>query len=168
MKIKFKLNKKGVTILEGLIAMTLLSIVAVGSFAVLLSTSRKTSSPDIREEMIFAIEKTHNMLQAYVVADGLGVGDLPSGATGLCGGDNNPFGVGTHAINCLLPPICDIQQSSFSYQVEESGTGLGAPLYSQDTYKALNSSGEETGGVDTSGQKYRKITYSIRCNGFTL
>ena len=43
-------SKKGVTILEGLIALALLALVATGTFAVLLSSSRKSSQPDIRED----------------------------------------------------------------------------------------------------------------------
>ena len=46
-------NKKGVTILEGLIALGLLAAVSVGIFGVLLSLSRKSYEPDIREEMLW-------------------------------------------------------------------------------------------------------------------
>ena len=49
-------SKKGVTILEGLIALLLLAMISVGTFGVLLSTSRKSAQPDIREEMMKLLE----------------------------------------------------------------------------------------------------------------
>ena len=56
-------NKKGVTLLEGMIAILLLSVVTLGTFGVVLSSSRKVSQPDIREEMILAVEQAHHFLQ---------------------------------------------------------------------------------------------------------
>lgn len=61
-------NRKGVTVLEGLIALGLLALVATGTFSVLLSVSRKGTNPDMREEMIYAIEKAHNLLQGYILS----------------------------------------------------------------------------------------------------
>lgn len=61
-------NRKGVTVLEGLIALGLLALVATGTFSVLLSVSRKGTNPDMREEMIYAIEKANNLLQGYVLS----------------------------------------------------------------------------------------------------
>ena len=58
-------NKKGVTLLEGLIALALLAMVAVGTFSVLLSSSRKSSGPDKAEEMLLAIERAHHGLQVF-------------------------------------------------------------------------------------------------------
>lgn len=60
-------NKKGVTILEGLIALMLLALISVGTFSVLLSSSRKTASPDLREDMTLSIERAHHALQAFAV-----------------------------------------------------------------------------------------------------
>lgn len=58
-------NRKGVTILEGLIALGLLAMVAVGTFGVLLSSSRKASNPDEREEMILAVERIYHGMQMF-------------------------------------------------------------------------------------------------------
>lgn len=58
-------NKKGVTLLEGLIALALLAMVAVGTFSVLLSSSRKSSGPDKYEEMLLAVERVHHGLQVF-------------------------------------------------------------------------------------------------------
>lgn len=119
---KFLKSKKGVTLLEGLIALALLAIVATGSFAVLLSSSRKTSSPDLREELVLAVERAHEQLQAYVAYTGFALDTkrnekeiVPAAfKDGLCGAarihakkDDDPLGNGTHDIKCLLPPICD-------------------------------------------------------------
>lgn len=170
---KFKLNKRGVTILEGLIAMTLLAVVATGTFAVLLATSRKTSAPDIREEMAFAVEKAHSMLQAYIVAEdvpwaeGVPLTELPSGSRmGLCGTDNNPMGVGNHTVKCLLPPLCDMEQSNFFYTV--TSKNYTNAMRNSDTYVTMNANGVPQSGPDNSGAKYRQINFYITCNGFTL
>lgn len=56
-------NKKGVTLLEGMIAILLLAVVTVGTFGVVLSSSRKVSQPDIREEMVLAAEQMHHFVQ---------------------------------------------------------------------------------------------------------
>lgn len=58
-------NRKGVTVLEGLIALLLLSVVAVGTFGVLLSSSRKASIPDVREELMQSVERTHGSLRHF-------------------------------------------------------------------------------------------------------
>ena len=57
-------NKKGVTLLEGMIAILLLSVVTIGTFGVVLSSSRKVSQPDIGEETALAIEQMYHYAQA--------------------------------------------------------------------------------------------------------
>ncbi len=152
-------NKTGVTILEGLIALGLLALVAGGTFGVLLSVSRKASQPDIREEMLLAIERANEQLQAY--AGGLGKADA-SFQYGLCGAassnkvtDSAPLNSGKHEIPCLLPAICDRANSSFIYTV---GTrSVSAPSYPSNTnYRAATF------------QDAKQITFDITCNGFTL
>ncbi len=56
-------DQKGVTVLEGLIALLLLAVISIGTFGVLLSASRKTTEPDIREEMILAVERANQALR---------------------------------------------------------------------------------------------------------
>ena len=56
-------NRKGVTLLEGLIALALLAMIVVGTFGVLLSSSRKTTAPDKREEMVLAAERIRHGMQ---------------------------------------------------------------------------------------------------------
>ena len=56
-------NRKGVTLLEGLIALALLAMVAVGTFGVLLSSSRGSTAPDKREEMLLTAERIRNGMQ---------------------------------------------------------------------------------------------------------
>lgn len=115
-------NSKGLTLLEGLIALSLLAIVVTGTFAVLLSTSRRTSTPDIREELVLAVERAHEQLQTYVTMEFFPLSTADSSGNivpaafrnGLCGAaarnavtDNNPLGDGTHNIKCMLPLVCD-------------------------------------------------------------
>ncbi len=163
-------SKKGVTVLEGLIAMTLLALVATGTFAVLLSTSRKSSQPDIREEMALAVEKAAQKLQVYVYPDGI---DLDSEledniSRGLCPGEDSsdPRATGRHSINCLLPPICDANDSSFSYTVAVSP--LNPLPRSADQLKTRNANGDYTSTADTAGRSLYNVRFDITCNGFTL
>lgn len=153
-------NKTGVTILEGLIALGLLALVAGGTFGVLLSVARKTSQPDIREEMILAIERANEQLQAY--ASGA-VASLPTEyANGLCGNGDTTLAVGNaRDIKCMLPAICDRNTSgasSFTYTVVETTVARPANFPSA-TVTAYSQ------GVFP---KTKKVTFNIKCNGFTL
>lgn len=154
---KFLQNKKGVTLLEGLIALLLLAMVATGAFAVLLSTSRQSGKPDMEEEMALAIERAGYELQMRYDVLG-GQENLPEELKGgLCGNDNDPFSTsGSHYINCKLPPICDRSdsRSSFYYQVEEGEQEFNTHLQAADKGISL------APAVD--------ITFYITCNGFTL
>lgn len=152
---KWGLNCKGVTILEGLIALTLLALVATGTFSVMLSTARKSSTPDIREEMVLAVDRAFNLLQAYVVSSEGSVSTLhPTLQGGLCGEDSDPLGLGTHQISCLLPPICDRNaESSFSYTIDSETKTFDIKL---DDFK------------ESPTQTLNKVTFNITCNGFTL
>ncbi len=57
-------NRKGVTLLEGMIAMLILAVVTVGTFGVVLSSTRNASQPNFREDSILALEQIHNFAQA--------------------------------------------------------------------------------------------------------
>ena len=208
-------NKKGVTILEGLIALTLLAVVATGTFAVLLSASRKSSAPDIREEMAYAVDKAHNLLQGYVIHQGYNstmsgvqmkrpnnidnetvkaggttshdvfASDFKNGLCSLSGNgsfqvvDSAPLSNGTHEIPCLLPPICDRQdanstgkgtgrKSYFFYQVSTASAPVDK-IPAADRVKVLSDTNFDGGTTADSGdQGMVKITFSIKCNGFTL
>lgn len=157
---KSGLNCKGVTILEGLIALTLLALVATGTFSVLLSASRKSNTPDIREEMALAVDRAASLLQAYVVPDAKkdfwkNDANLKNG---LCPAqpDTDPLAASTHQIKCLLPPICDPSSSSFSYTIKKFD------INSKDLIQIGSSSWEST------SQQLNEVTFDIKCNGFTL
>jgi len=152
-------NKKGVTLLEGLIALLLLAMVATSTFAVLLSSSRKSEGPDIREEMALAVDRASNLLQTYIYANNSTFDSttMTQIQNGLCPSnpDLSPLSAGTHAINCLLPPICDASNnnSSFSYTV-------GPKAFSDLSYGQ---------GKDTSVAKSGfTVTFNIQCNGYSL
>lgn len=168
-------NKRGVTLLEGLIALALLALVATGTFAVLLSASRKTSTPDLREELVFAVEKAHEQLQAYVyntefslqAKDDKNEFYVPAAfREGLCGTaswlphqDLNPLANGTHNISCLLPPICDGDvandcndatgaKSCFVYRVNQTSAGRWSSMLPEEARdKVLNSDWTTEAGV---------------------
>ena len=139
----------------------LLALVATGTFAVLLSTSRKSAQPDIREEMALAVDRASQMLQVYTLTadqqrqlddDQIWGGPY---ANGLCGNDETPVATGDHFINCLLPPMCDLGESYFKYTVASSGDNMERYLEGDDL--------AEQGLKDS-----QSITFDIQCKGFTL
>ena len=125
---KLLTGKAGVTVLEGVIALGLLALVAGGAFGVLLSASRQNLQPTLREEMALAVEKANNDLKAYV---GIANASKPPVPTllrgGLCaheGGESTstPLDEREHDISCKLPPVCDKNQSTFTYQRRSDNT----------------------------------------------
>ena len=173
-------KRKGVTILEGLISLGLLALVASGTFGVLLSISRQASSPDIREEMVWAVERAHEQLQMYAAEiESVGVVEF-SLANGLCGNasvnrvvDSTPLSSGTHHIECMLPAICDASNSSFTYNVTATTVSVAERSYA-NSYTTTSAYGYEMVGMVAGGSAgastapVRKIEFSITCNGFTL
>ena len=174
-------NKRGVTLLEGLIALVLLALVATGTFSVLLSTSRKSTTPDIQEEMSLAVEQAYKLLQAYM--------SDPSASGGLCGGDDNPLSEDTgsnnnwHVVNCLLPKICDQRSPKYSkmgymiregylLQTETNTSYTLIPKTNNDTnqrIKESDSSEVSSGLKNVAGSRGAKeIKFSVLCNGFSL
>lgn len=164
-------KKKGVTILEGLIALGLLALVAAGTFGVLLSVARKSGAPDIREEMVLAVERANDQLQMYSsgIVSGMTNSKLyEQYANGMCGGslipaevkvsDSSPMSLGSHNIKCMLPPLCDYSNSTFTYTVREAS-------FTTHDYGASNMVTDYASAFPTKG---RQVTFNITCNGFTL
>lgn len=164
-------KKKGVTILEGLIALGLLALVAAGTFGVLLSVARKSGAPDIREEMVLAVERANDQLQMYSsgIVSGMTNNKLyEQYANGMCGGslipaevkvsDSSPMSPGSHNIKCMLPPLCDYSNSTFTYTVREAS-------FTTHDYGASNMVTDYASAFPTKG---RQVTFNITCNGFTL
>ena len=173
-------KRKGVTILEGLISLGLLALVASGTFGVLLSISRLASSPDIREEMVWAVERAHEQLQMYAAEIQSAGGVEFSLANGLCGNasvnqvvDSNPLSNTSNNIKCLLPAFCDASNSSFTYSVTSNSVSVAERSYA-NSYTSTSAYGYEMVGMVAGGSAgastapVRKIEFSITCNGFTL
>ena len=159
---RFWKGKKGVTLLEGLIAIGLLAMVSVSTFSVLLSISRRATQPDIREEMFLAIERAHEGLQRYTQAR-----FDPSNSfyqQGLCSNitDTDPMGTGEHDIKCMLPAMCGPTNSSFKYTVSDNDISsiVGNKLTAEES---LVPSGSESWFYTI-----RNISFNITCNGYTL
>lgn len=98
-------NKKGVTVLEGLIALGLLALVATGTFSVLLSVSRKGTNPDMREEMIYAVEKANNLLQGYILHQANYTADFSS---------------------VITPGILSVSSAGYNFIASSGSTFIGA------------------------------------------
>ncbi len=155
-------NKWGITLLEGVIALGLLALAAAASFGVLLSISRKSSRPDLQEEMLWAVERASEGLQLYNGYSASTIASWPDDIkAGLCGGDTDPLSTSdTHTITCMLPPICDRATSSFSYTV---GTA-------KNFTNTINVSliGETVADLPSGYNQRKDIVFDITCNGFTL
>lgn len=160
MKKYFLHNKKGVSLLEGLIALLLLALIATGTFGVLLSTSRRSTQPDIREEMVLAVERAMDKLQVYVYPNSYAYGSLPYDVKGGLCGDYNPLGDNTHNIECMLPPICNRNQSHFTYKVSK--------ISETEWPKGKLRLTDLGSGVDYQLRAPYTVQFDIQCNGFRL
>ena len=173
-------SQAGVTVLEGVIALGLLALITAGAFGVLLSGSRQATA-DIREEMTYAVEKASDLLKVYVNAQSGENGNafLPDNLKcGLCGkleggvcktdASNQIYsytkpltaGMGTGIedkfhIKCLLPPVCDPNNSEFFYKISSAGMNE-SPLAAQSLESPSPLS-----------QQYR-VAFTIQCNGYEL
>jgi len=148
---RFLKNKKGVTLLEGLIALLLLTVVATGTFGVLLSVSRKSNATDIRAEMTAAVARVKDEMKARRQY-------LPYKDDG---GETYCDGKPKNDLSCYLPPICDKNNnSSFTF------------VYDDASYRAKTMPFKQA-DLDTDITNNLKvpapvISFHIECNGFTL
>ncbi len=163
-------NKWGITLLEGMIALGLLALAATASFGVLLSVSRKSSRPDIQEEMQWAIERAGEGLQLYNGYSASDIATWPDELKGLCGAneslrDSDPLATSTtHTITCMLPPICDPATSSFTYEVSSSNfTGSVWTNMASQVGEMVDAS-----DLPADYNQRKNISFNITCNGFTL
>lgn len=108
------LNRKGYTIVEGIIAMLLIAIMVGAIFSALMASRRAIVEPSYREEMFYAVESLANTLKNYVDMES---GDLPP----LCG-STTPLSYDEEGHDCseLLPDVCKTGEgydSSLKYYV---------------------------------------------------
>ena len=150
---KIIFGKAGVTVLEGVIALGLLALVAGGAFGVLLSSSRRSTQPDVREEMVWAVEKAHEQLKAYLGGNAPETGTVNWNKMCITGSDL--FSAGEHQIKGCLPAVCDPNNSDFKYTVYDDG-GI--------TNNVPTEGKEDPDGVDNVYQ----IAFQITCNGYQL
>ena len=154
---RFLKNKKGVTLLEGLIAIGLLAMVSVSTFSVLLSISRRAKQPDLREDMLLSIEKTNAELQKHI-------GDPNFNNLPIC-----PV-VGLNAAgnpaSCMAPIKCTMlgQQflltPTFTYTVEDNDLESKIMNLLPDADKRSMYPEEEAKVFGT-----KKTTFNITCQG---
>ena len=147
--------------MEGLIALLLLALIATGTFGVLLSTSRRSTQPDIREEMILAVERAMDKMQVYVYPTDYAYGSLPADVKGGLCGDSNPLADQEHDIACLLPPICNASNSYFHYTITQV-PGENMP-HEKIRFEDLGS-----GTLYYPVRSPYSIKFDIQCNGFKL
>ncbi len=178
---KLLTSKAGVTVLEGVIALGLLAVVTAGAFGVLLSASRKSAQPDMREEMLLAVEKAKDKLQLYIDTqlseNSAAHAHLPANVdAGLCDDDAYAAlqtGVEHDITSCMLPAICDkdSENSKFSYMV---GPASGASSRSSSKNSVEGSSDrpatlcENCAGYTPRTLIPLTITFTIKCNGYEL
>ena len=136
------LNKKGYTIVEGIIAMLLVAIMVGAIFSALMASRRAIVEPSYREEMMYTFESLANSIKNYVDTNG---GDLES----LCG-STTPLSNGEHDCSELLPDVC------------KSGEGYNSSL----TYTVSGLTASDNTGAYTPAVNQVKI--NIVCNGEVL
>jgi|GEM_PF-3607305 type II secretory pathway pseudopilin PulG len=116
----------GFTIVEALIAITVLTIIVAAIFSVLTTSLRSVKQPTVREESVLAIEKASDLLKIYVDKDVYegSYSEIPSDyQNGLCHDDGitdtTPMSVAgsPHNIACLIPDVCRTVDSTFTYTV---------------------------------------------------
>ena len=78
----------------------------------------------------------------------------PDLANGLCGGDLSPMSTGEHNVACMLPPLCDKNNSSFTYTVTQVDHREQVTKYND--WNSIPDYSRYT------------ITYDITCNGYKL
>ena len=134
------LNRKGYTIVEGIIAMLLVAVMVGGIFSALMASRRAIVEPSRKEEMLYAIESLENNLKNCVSSR------LDEDCSiDNCGGGSDAISIGEH--NCTLPDVCKGADDYFKYEV--SGTSISDPYSS--TTSTLN-----------------QIKISMKCNGEAL
>ena len=167
-------SKEGVTILEGLVAMGVLAMVAVGVLGVVLSISRKSNQPDIREEMAYAVEQAYHDLQLYTSTDPNSPLPAGSGIPCMCSADPchegdpdamHPLAVTSEErpIDCRLPSLCDGAKSSFSYRVMSSDNFPNPSQLQQFPAGGATPSLENWSQI-----RNLSVNFSITCNGYKL
>ena len=120
-----KINNKGFTLAEALVAMILIAVMAAGIITALMSTKRAITMPSNKEDIYLAIETSKSFLQSAATT-----------AT-ICDNDNDNFGSALeltpdcttavanngsitekcHNLACKAPPACQGNDDYFVYGV---------------------------------------------------
>lgn len=144
---KKKINEKGFTLAEALVAMLLVAIMAAGIIVALMSTKRAIVAPTNREEMLLAVEEVSSILQS------LSATDLPicSEDTGFSTALAETTGCGQsstqncHDVSCKAPNSCQGANDFFVYSVTTP-----------------------TDNVQENTQNQKYISFMINCEGQTI
>lgn len=107
-------NKKGYTIVEGIIAMLLVAVMVGAIFSSLMASRRAIIEPSYREEMLYAVESLQNQLKNYVDT-------VPEDSYELCG-NTEPLSTGYHSCKeeeGLFPSVCQMAGDDIGYTVSD-------------------------------------------------
>ena len=143
---KKKMNEKGFTLAEALVAMLIVAIMAAGIIVALMSTKRAIIAPTNREEMILAIENVSAVLQT-----------LDETSAPICPDDDTSFvtaleetsncsqnALGNcHDVSCKAPNSCKGDNDFFVYSVTSPDDVQGT-------------------------QEQKHISFMINCEGQTI
>lgn len=142
-----KINNKGFTLAEALVAMLLVAIMAAGIIVALMSTKRAIVAPTNREEMILAIEQVSSILQgatettpALCSASGYALDLTPN-----CAQDDANSRAYCHNVACMRPNSCKGNNDYFIYSVSEPNVQF-----------------------TTNNQSQKQINFMISCEGQTI
>lgn len=162
--------------------MGLLALVMAGSFGVLLSASRKTTEPDMREEMVRAMDAASEMQKEIAMLSGdfkTKIEDFritdPDFRHSWNLGCATPAG---NDLSCLLPVICgyvpgrEDNKSSFSYQLEDRNewpTWGSSSGWEGAGNQQMNAWGRDNTNYNSEGYSPMKLfTFTIACEGYEL
>lgn len=115
---KKKINEKGFTLAEALVAMLIVAIMAAGIIVALMSTKRAIVAPTNREEMILAVENVSAVLQTLSATDGpICDEDTFAAALAETTSCSQSSRQNCHNVSCKRPNSCKGNNDFFVYSV---------------------------------------------------
>ena len=118
-----KINNKGFTLAEALVAMILIAVMAAGIITALMSTKRAITMPSNKEDIYLAIETSKSFLQSATTTATIcnndtfesALQETPDCATAIA--NNSSITEKCHDLICNAPPSCKGDDDYFVYSV---------------------------------------------------
>ena len=121
-----KINNKGFTLAEALVAMILIAVMAAGIITALMSTKRAITMPSNKEDIYLAIETSKSFLQSATTTATIcnndtfesALQETPDCATAIANNSSiSSITAKCHDLACKAPPACQGNGDYFVYSV---------------------------------------------------